>query len=74
VLHLDRVGIHGNLWDLGGHSLLATRALARVNDGLSIDLRLQALFKWPAIAGFTAAIGGCLLAGAAAPELVDSRL
>jgi amino acid adenylation domain-containing protein len=63
VLSIDRVGIHDNFWDLGGHSLLATKVLARVNESLGVELPLQALFKSPTIAGFTAAIGESLLAG-----------
>jgi acyl carrier protein len=62
VLKIDRVGIHDNFWDLGGHSLLATKALARVNEAFGVELPLQALFKSPTIAGFTAAIGEILLA------------
>jgi acyl carrier protein len=63
VLYLDRVGIHDSFWELGGHSLLATRVLARVNEWFGIELPLQALFKSPTIADFTAAIGESLLAG-----------
>jgi amino acid adenylation domain-containing protein len=61
VLAVDRVGIHHNFWDLGGHSLLATKVLARVSGSLGVELPLQALFKSPTIAGFTAAIGESLL-------------
>jgi acyl carrier protein len=63
VLFLDRVGIHDSFWDLGGHSLLATKVLSRVNESLGVELPLQALFRSPTIAGFTAAIGESLLAG-----------
>jgi amino acid adenylation domain-containing protein len=63
VLSIDRVGIHDNFWDLGGHSLLATKVLARVNEAFGVELPLQALFKSPTIAGFTAAIGESLLTG-----------
>jgi hypothetical protein len=70
VLAVDRVGIHDNFWDLGGHSLLATKVLARVNGSLGVELPLQALFKSPTIAGFTAAIGESLLTA----ELDDLEL
>jgi amino acid adenylation domain-containing protein len=72
VLYLDRVGIHDSFWDLGGHSLLATKVLARVNESFGIELPLQALFKSPTIADFTAAIGESLLAGG--PENLELEL
>jgi amino acid adenylation domain-containing protein len=61
VLGADRVGIHDNFWDLGGHSLLATKVLARINEGLDIELPLRSLFKSPTVVSFTAAIGESLL-------------
>jgi acyl carrier protein len=72
VLHLDQVGVHDSFWDLGGQPPHAAEVLARINDELGIDLGPQALQQSPTIAGFTNAIGDCLLAGDLVPELVDS--
>jgi hypothetical protein len=55
VLKVKGVGVHDNFFDLGGHSLLATRVISRVNESLSMEMPLRAMFEHPTIAGFAIA-------------------
>ena len=43
-----------NFFAAGGHSLLAARALARINDRLSLDLGIRDFFADPTAAGLAA--------------------
>ena len=54
------VGVREHFFSAGGHSLLAARALARINDRLSLDLRIRDFFLDPTAAGLAtrAAAGG----------------
>lgn len=57
VLRINRVGIHDNFFELGGHSLLATQVIARVDEQLSVEIPLTALFEMPTIAELAKLIG-----------------
>ncbi|HTE55678.1 MAG TPA: amino acid adenylation domain-containing protein [Kofleriaceae bacterium] len=76
LLGVDRVGLDDDFFALGGHSLRATQLLARVRDGLGVELPVRAVFESPTLAAMAgrvdaarseAARGG---AGATAPPLV----
>jgi acyl-CoA synthetase (AMP-forming)/AMP-acid ligase II/acyl carrier protein len=56
VLGSPPLGIHENFFALGGDSLRATRVIARVNERLSVDLPIAALFRHPTIAELASAV------------------
>jgi amino acid adenylation domain-containing protein len=49
-LHLDRIGIHDNLFDLGGHSLMTVELSSKIEASLGITVPLIAFFRAPTIA------------------------
>src|SRR6476660_6894669 len=49
VLKLERVGRHDNFFELGGHSLLAGRVIARVREGLKVEVAIRDLFAHPVL-------------------------
>ncbi len=56
VLGVERVGIHDDFFALGAHSLHLTRALSRISRALRVDLRVDAVFESPTVAGLALAI------------------
>lgn len=58
------VGLHQNFFAAGGHSLLAARALARINDKMTLDLGIQDFFLHPTVAGLVARAGEAAKSGA----------
>lgn len=61
VLHLERVGIHGNFFDLGGHSLLAIQIITRILNTFQVELPLPAIFRSPTIAELAVVIEEMLI-------------
>ncbi len=49
-LGLREIGVDDNFFELGGHSLLALELLARINDTLEVQIKLESLFNAPTIA------------------------
>ncbi len=50
LLESGAVGVHDNFFEIGGNSLVAARAVARVNDSLSLNLSIRELFDAPTVA------------------------
>ncbi|MFC6083625.1 amino acid adenylation domain-containing protein [Sphaerisporangium aureirubrum] len=44
LLGVERVGVHDDFFDLGGNSLHGTQLIARIRNGLSVELELRHLF------------------------------
>ena len=51
LLGSGTIGRHERFFDRGGHSLLAARLVARVRDGLGVEIPLAAVFAEPTLAG-----------------------
>ncbi len=61
VLGRGSMGIHANFFELGGHSLLAAQVIARVRDGLGVELTLRQFFAAPTVAGLARAVEEALV-------------
>ncbi len=61
VLGVGRVGLHDAFFDLGGDSIKAVRLISRVNERLSVKLKVQDAFRYQSVA----AMAGHLATGAA---------
>ncbi|WP_328390771.1 non-ribosomal peptide synthetase [Nocardia sp. NBC_00416] len=56
LLGAERVGGGDDFFALGGNSLVATRAVARINEALSADIAVRALFEAPTVAALAARV------------------
>ncbi|HZO74968.1 MAG TPA: amino acid adenylation domain-containing protein, partial [Ktedonobacteraceae bacterium] len=56
VLGIEQIGVQDNFFESGGHSLKATQVLARVQQGMQVQLPLRSLFEEPTIAGLAQAL------------------
>jgi aspartate racemase len=61
VLGLERVGVHDNFFDLGGHSLVATQLVARLWDGLGINVTVRTVFEASTVAALAEVVEGIIL-------------
>ncbi|HEX3682345.1 MAG TPA: amino acid adenylation domain-containing protein, partial [Bryobacteraceae bacterium] len=50
VLQLERVGRNDNFFELGGHSLIAIQVIARLRQGLGVEIGITDLFDRPQVA------------------------
>ena len=57
---VERVGMNENFFELGGHSLLATQVVARISDGLGVEIGLRRMFEKPTVAGVAEAVAEAL--------------
>jgi amino acid adenylation domain-containing protein len=71
VLAVDRVGVDDDFFDLGGHSLLAVKMLARVQQGLGVDLALATVFEHSTVRELAAGVTSVLLGEASDEELAE---
>jgi amino acid adenylation domain-containing protein len=69
VLQVEKPGVDDDFFDLGGNSLLAMRVLARVEAALGVQVKPQALFSAPTVAGLARSVE----AGDAAPGVGPVR-
>src|SRR4029077_3897802 len=56
LLNLERVGRHDNFFELGAHSLLAVRVIARVREGLKVEVAVRDLFAHPVLQDFASVL------------------
>ncbi|OAD41802.1 hypothetical protein LPB72_10875 [Hydrogenophaga crassostreae] len=56
TLQVERLGIHDNFFDFGGHSILAVGVVSRIETALERPCALALLFKYPTVAGLSAAL------------------
>ncbi|WP_010163251.1 non-ribosomal peptide synthetase [Sphingomonas sp. PAMC 26617] len=56
VLHRETIGAHEVFFRLGGQSLQAMRVLARIREGLSVELSAAQFFQAPTVAGLAALV------------------
>ncbi|HEX5719734.1 MAG TPA: FkbM family methyltransferase, partial [Thermoanaerobaculia bacterium] len=56
ILGAERIGAEDSFLDLGGHSLLAAQVMARVRDGMGVELSLRDVFEHPVLASLAALI------------------
>jgi len=71
VLAVDRVGVDDDFFDLGGHSLLALKMLARVQQGLGVDLPITTVFDHSTVRELAALVAEALLGEASDEELAE---
>jgi amino acid adenylation domain-containing protein len=45
IFQIEHIGVREDFFELGGHSLLAAQLMARVNDGLQVNLPLSAVLE-----------------------------
>jgi amino acid adenylation domain-containing protein len=64
LLELDAIDPDDNFFLLGGHSLLAAQVVARVRDGLGVDLQLRAVFERPTARQLAALVAARIVEGA----------
>ena len=57
---VERVGMNENFFELGGHSLLATQVVARISDGMGVEIGLRGMFEKPTVAGVAEAVAEAL--------------
>src|SRR6185312_4523456 len=57
---VERVGMNENFFELGGHSLLATQVVARISDGMGVEIGLRGMFEKPTVAGVAEVVAEAL--------------
>ncbi len=62
LLKQERVGRHDNFFELGGHSLMAMRVIARVREGLKVEVALKDLFAHPVLSDMARAVASAATA------------
>jgi acyl-CoA synthetase (AMP-forming)/AMP-acid ligase II/acyl carrier protein len=73
VLKLERVGVDDNFFALGGDSMRAMQVIVRINSVLGSNLGADALFRWPILADFAAAVASGRGSRPVPPPIVPRR-
>ena len=73
VLKLERVGADDNFFALGGDSMRAMQVIVRINSALRSNLGADALFRWPIVADFAAAVASGRGSRPVPPPIVPRR-
>ncbi|HKQ08151.1 MAG TPA: condensation domain-containing protein, partial [Blastocatellia bacterium] len=56
VLKVERVGRRDNFFEMGGHSLLVVRVIARLRQGLNVEVSISEVFEHPVLADLAMAV------------------
>ncbi|POH42377.1 non-ribosomal peptide synthetase [Pseudomonas fluorescens] len=72
ILGAERVGLNQHFFELGGHSLLAMQVVSRIRQTLSLEVPLKAVFEYPRLEVFVAAMQAQESPSPTAPALLSA--
>jgi acyl-CoA synthetase (AMP-forming)/AMP-acid ligase II/acyl carrier protein len=74
VLGPDPIGAQTNFFSAGGDSLRATHVIGRINDRLSVDLPVVAMFRHPTVAELASAVDEAIHASRTGESVVRAEV